>query len=66
MEHNKIEYPIGEVFEIEGVKYKCVRFNPSKCVDCCFKNNTTLCEEQLCTSMQREDNEEVVFEEVCE
>ena len=64
MEHDKIEYPIGEVFEIDGVKYKCVSFHPSKCVDCCFKDNESLCKEQVCTSLQREDEEEVVFEEV--
>ena len=59
-----MEYTINEVFEIQGVKYQCIRFNPSKCKDCCFKNNESLCKEQICTSLQREDKEEVIFKEV--
>ena len=55
---------IGEVFELNGVKYRCVRYNPSKCKNCCFSNDKSLCVEQRCTRFQREDGEEVVFEEV--
>ena len=59
-----MERNVGEVFEFNGVKYKCVRYNPSKCKDCCFSNDKSLCVEQRCTALQRDDREEVVFKEI--
>lgn len=56
----KTERNLGEVFEINGVKYQCVSY--TKCKNCCFSNNKSLCVEQKCTRFQREDGEEVVFE----
>ena len=58
------ERNIGEVFELNGVKYRCVRYNLSKCRTCCFSNDKSLCLKQRCVSFQREDGEEVAFEEV--
>ena len=60
----KTKRNIGEVFELNGVKYRCVRYNLSKCRTCCFSNDKSLCVEQRCVSFEREDGEEVVFEEV--
>lgn len=58
------ERNIGEVFELNGVKYQCVRYNPSKCKNCCFNNDKSLCVEQRCSGFQRVDGEEVIFKEV--
>ena len=60
-----MERKIDEIFEVDGVKYQCIRYDPSKCKDCCF-NNKSLCKEQSCISFQREDKEEVIFKEIKE
>ena len=61
-----MERKISEIFEVGGIKYQCIRYDPSKCKDCCFNNNKSLCKEQNCISFQREDKEEVIFKEIKE
>ena len=56
-----MERKIGEIFEVNGVKYQCVK-SPD-CKGCCFHSNK-LCAEHICCC--REDGEDVMFEEIKE
>ena len=58
---NTRERKVGEVFEINGERYECVRYIPHKCMQCEFSPDSALCKMTACNSVRRSDNCEVVF-----
>ena len=60
-----MERKIGEIFEVNGVKYKCIKPAFFYCEDCCFYNKQ-LCTEHTCCGAYREDGKDVMFKEIKE
>lgn len=66
MSREIIEPKIGEVFEFEGQKAKCVKDRPTiktPCKLCCFLRSGW-CHKIMCTGTSRYDGKEVHFIEV--
>lgn len=60
-----MEKKVGEIFEANGIKYQCIRYNPNKCKECDL-NGKILCLKNTCINKQRKDNTEVIFKEIKE
>ena len=58
---NTRERKIGEVFEVNGERYECVKYNSYKCMQCEFLPGSALCKMNTCNVERRSDNCEVVF-----
>ena len=58
---NTRERKVGEVFEVNGERYECVRYNSYKCMQCEFSPGSALCKMNTCNVERRSDNCEVVF-----
>lgn len=56
-----LEPKVGEIFELDGKKYKCVEDNDKYCTDCCFKVLDYHCRNLQCDSFIRDDNNSVSF-----
>ena len=63
----RIDYEIGKVFEINGVKWKVViDDSPSLNEGSYFYNRNGLCRNMKCKSFDRTDQENVIFKEIKE
>lgn len=58
---NTRERKVGEVFEVNGERYECVKYNSYKCMQCEFSPGSALCKMNTCNVERRSDNCEVVF-----
>ena len=58
---NVRERKVGEVFEFNGKRYECVKYNSYKCMQCEFSPGSALCKMNTCNVERRSDNCEVVF-----
>lgn len=58
---NTRERKVGEVFEVNGERYECVKYNSYKCMQCEFLPGSALCKMNTCNVERRSDNCEVVF-----
>ena len=58
---NTRERKVGEVFEVNGERYECVRYKAHKCMQCEFSPGSALCKMNACNVERRSDNCEVVF-----
>ena len=58
---NTRERKVGEVFEVNGERYECVRYNSYKCMQCEFSPGSALCKMNTCNVERRSVNCEVVF-----
>ena len=59
---NTRERKVGEVFEVNGERYECVKYNSYKCMQCEFSPGSALCKMNTCNVERRPDNCEVVFQ----
>ena len=59
--NNTRERKVGEVFEVHGERYECVKYNSYKCMQCEFSPGSALCKMNTCNVERRSDNCEVVF-----
>ena len=57
----EIERKIGEIFEVDGVKLKCVECTHDYCKDCYFRNKGMQCVRQKCVYRSRKDSKTVKF-----
>ena len=55
-----MERELGEIFEVNGVKLKCVDYDHN-CKDCYFNGMGMQCVRQQCTSSDRKDSKNVKF-----
>lgn len=55
-----MERKVGEVFEVNGVKLKCVKYNHN-CKDCYFHGKIIQCFRQKCNCLYRKDLKDVMF-----
>ena len=58
---NTREPKVGKVFEVNGERYECVKYNSYKCMQCEFSPGSALCKMNTCNVERRSDNCEVVF-----
>lgn len=61
-----MEYKIGEIFEFNGKKLKCVLDNclPNVCQNCALNKTNCYTSKLLCTSSGRKDKTDVYFIEL--
>lgn len=60
-----MERNIGEIFEVDGVKLKCVKYNHN-CKDCYFSGKGMQCVRQKCNYASRKDSTSVMFIQIKE
>ena len=61
-----VEHKIGEIFEVNGVKLKCVVKHNDCCLDCYFCDKGLQCMQQKCSSSNRKDSINVMFIQIKE
>ena len=61
-----VEHKIGEIFEVNGVKLKCVVKHNDCCLDCYFCDKGLQCMQQNCSSSNRTDSTNVMFIQIKE
>ena len=61
-----VEHKIGEIFEVNGVKLKCVVKHNDCCLDCYFCDKGLQCMQQNCSSSSRKDSINVMFIQIKE
>ena len=61
-----VEHKIGEIFEVDGVKLKCVVKHNDYCLDCYFCDKGLQCMQQNCSSSNRKDSINVMFIQIKE
>lgn len=59
-----MEREIGEIFDVDGVKLKCVKYNT--CIDCYFCDKGMQCVQQKCAYPSRKDSTSVMFIQIKE
>ena len=57
-----IEPKLNEMFELNGKRFICKKTKGNTCFDCCIENRD--CCHIACGEFDREDKEDVFFEEV--
>ena len=60
-----MERKIGEIFKVDGVKLKCLKYLDD-CTDCYFFEKPEQCDKQSCLKFERSDGECVYFKEIKE
>ena len=60
-----MERKIGEIFKVDGVKLKCLKYL-GDCADCYFFDKPKQCDKQSCLKFERSDGECVYFKEIKE
>ena len=61
-----MEREIGELFEVDGVKLKCVVKHDDCCLNCYFCDKGLQCMQQNCSSSNRKDSINVMFIQIKE
>ena len=61
-----MEREIGELFEVDGVKLKCVVKHNDCCLDCYFCDKGLQCMQQNYSSSNRKDSINIMFIQIKE
>ena len=56
-----LEPKVGEIFELDGKKYKCVNVYYYDCSKCSIQSGSKNCKKLKCSLLEREDNNRVIY-----